>query len=154
MVQKRVWLWVIVLAILAVSGCRGRSALETAEQKWQAQGINSYEIEVRDLTLWHLQNIRITVEEGVIVAQSATCEPSLLNFSSSGECVVQPFEAEQYTVPGLFELARRYNEGELREHSNITFDETYGFPTMISYTNSELLDADHSWTVISFQALP
>jgi hypothetical protein len=144
----------MVLCSLWLAGCREEDEVATAEEKWQAHGISSYQIEVQDVSMWQWQTVQVTVENGVVAAHTATCQPALLTFSESGECAVQPYDATQYTVAGLFDLARQYSEGERQAHSEITFDETYGFPTRIIYTNRDLLDADHSWSVVTFQPRP
>ncbi len=48
-----------------------------AEQQWQAQHIAHYRIQVQQISsIWHLQRYTITVQNGDVVDQSATCIPA------------------------------------------------------------------------------
>jgi hypothetical protein len=50
--------------------------LEKAEGEWQALGITSYRIEVMVTSIWHAQTYKLTVREGEVVEESASCIPA------------------------------------------------------------------------------
>lgn len=122
-----------------------------AEQKWQEQGIESYRIEVLHArSTWHAQYHQITVRDGKVVQQSAYCIPAP---AESGECEVEPFNAEDYVAPGLFSLARSEAKREQGQWAQIEFDPTYGFPSKISFDNPEAIDEELVWRVTAFEVL-
>lgn len=121
-----------------------------AEQRWQAQHITGYRIQVQQMSsIWHLQRYTITVQNGDVVDQSATCIPAPME---GRECKIRPFAAEDYTVPGLFERARSMAQSTTGGVT-ITFDPTYGFPSSIDSAPPNVVDGDQSWRVISFEVL-
>jgi hypothetical protein len=121
------------------------------EQKWLEKHIDSYRIVVSHVSsVWHAQTQEITVRAGKVVDQSASCIPAP---TENGKCEVQPFDAEEYTVPGLFELARSlalFDDGQWTE---IEFDPTYGYPASMRYDHPEIVDEDSYWGVRSFEVL-
>lgn len=139
----------LLLACLLLSACRtgAASELEAGEQRWQEQGIDDYRIEVLVVrSIWHAQSHRITVEDGVVTGQTAHCIQAPAEFEA---CEVEPFAAEDFTVPGLFAKARASDQ----EGVKIAYDLTYGFPDSIRFDNPEILDEDWSWGVMGFEPL-
>ncbi len=127
-----------------------QAQIGSAEQRWQAQHIASYRIQVQQMSsIWHLQRHTITVRDGVVVDQSATCIPAPIE---GRECKVRPFVAEDYTVAGLFETARSIAKSTAGGMT-ITFDPTYGFPSTIGSAPPGVIDGDQSWVVLSFEVL-
>jgi ABC-type polysaccharide transport system permease subunit len=121
------------------------------EQKWLEKDIDSYRIVVLHVSsVWHAQTQEITVRLGKVVDESASCIPAP---TEDGKCEVEPFDAEEYTVPGLFELARSlalFDDGQWTE---IEFDSVYGYPAGMSYDHPEIVDEDSYWGVRSFEVL-
>jgi hypothetical protein len=155
-------MWLAIVGIMLIGGAAGcavinqlkplalQTQIDKAEQQWQAQHIGKYRIEVQHVqSIWHLQINTITVEDGKVVAQSATCQPAPFE---GRECKVKPFNAKDYTVAGLFAQARSVAKSE-RGGVTITFDQTYGFPKLIISAPPRLVDADSSWEVLSFEVL-
>ena len=124
--------------------------IDEAEEKWQEQDIESYRIEVLSASIWHAQSHQITVRNGKVVEESASCIPAP---TESGKCEVEPFNAEDYTVPGLFSLARSQAQIEQGQWTRITFDPTYGFPRQISFDNPKAVDEESTWRVKTFEVL-
>lgn len=150
---------VIGTLVLGTFSCepRGRVAptlsakIDKAEQKWQEQGIQSYRIEVLYAkSTWHAQYHQIAVRNGEVVEESAYCIPAP---AESGECEVEPFNAEDYTAPGLFSLARSEAQREQGQWTQIEFDPTYGFPSKISFDSPEAIDEELVWRVTAFEVL-
>jgi hypothetical protein len=56
-------------------------------------------------------------------------------------------------VPGLFGTARTRSSGDQAKWLKITYDPTYGYPSQISFTNPNILDADWSVRVTGFEVL-
>lgn len=131
---------------------QSQTAVEQAERRWQQQGIASYRIEVLVIrSIWHAQSYQITVQDGVVVDQSASCIPAPIE---AGKCKVEPFQADAYTVPGLFAKASSlFQDDSAKTWGKISFDPTYGFPNLISFNNPNAMDDDWSWRVTSFEVL-
>jgi hypothetical protein len=121
------------------------------EYEWLEKDIDSYRIVVSHVrSIWHAQIHEIVVSEGKVVEQSASCIPAPVE---SGECQVESFDPEEYTVAGLFAVARslaQYYDGDWTE---IEFDPSYGYPISIAYDHPEIVDEDSYWGVRSFEVL-
>ncbi len=125
--------------------------IDEAKEKWLDQGIESYRIEVLVvISVWHAQSHAITVEDGKVVDQSASCIPAPTEF---GECELRPFDSQDYTVAGLFSQARRVARSDSAEFAVIDFDPTYGFPSRIRFDHPEMIDEDWVWAVSSFEVV-
>jgi hypothetical protein len=124
--------------------------IDTAERQWVASSIVSYRISVQDASFWHAQTNTITVENGSIVSQSATCIDAP---GGPWPCTVDPFTASDYTVPGLFAWARS-SIAQPDLSVRITFDPDYGFPRAIGTDIPNASDAIHSLSVREFVAVP
>ncbi|MFQ5580654.1 MAG: DUF6174 domain-containing protein [Nitrospiria bacterium] len=125
--------------------------IDEAERKWQEQEIESYRIEVLAVRgTWHAQSHQITVRSGKAVEASATCNPAPAEL---GKCEVEPFNAEDYTVPALFALARIRAQRGQGQRTRITFDPSYGFPNLIASDSPEITDGGEVWRVMAFEAL-
>ena len=71
--------------------------------------------------------------------------------TENGKCEVQPFDAAEYTVPGLFAVAYALAEHEDGNWTEIEFDPTYGYPARMRYDHPEIIDEDSYWGVRSFE---
>ncbi len=141
---------ILLWVVFTLSACT-TAPLDTAERKWQNQGITSYTIEVLAVnSIWHAQYQQITVEEGVVTAQSGRCVPAPLEM---GECEVQDFVAEDFTVPGLFAKARAVSETADPDFLTVSFAPIYFYPENISFNDPEIVDEDWGWSVTSFEVL-
>jgi hypothetical protein len=129
---------------------RWTDLIDKAEGEWQALGITSYRIEVMVASIWHAQTYKLTVREGEVVEESASCIPAP---TESGVCEVQPFDAADYTVPGLFEYARSKAIFEGGKFTQITFDPNYSFPVKVFFDNPDIIDEESSWRVTTFEVL-
>ncbi|HNB52182.1 MAG TPA: DUF6174 domain-containing protein [Anaerolineales bacterium] len=137
--------------LILLSACSPASPLDNAERKWQEQEIVNYKIEVLTVnSIWHAQYQEITVENGVVTEQSARCVPAPFEM---GECEVQDFVAEEFTVPGLFAHARAVSEETNPDFLTISFDPTYFYPQNISFNDPEIVDEDWGWSVTAFEVL-
>lgn len=151
------WLWGLFTGLLifltACSAARGKLAqLDQAEQQWREQKIEHYQLEVLVVrSIWHAQLHRITVDQGAVVDQTASCIPAPIE---AGKCAVEPFNAEDFTIPQLFQLARAEMERDQGEWTKVEFDSTYGFPSHIGYNHPEIIDEDWGWQVKAFKILP
>jgi hypothetical protein len=139
------------LASGCVLGGQGKwdAQIDQAEATWQQQGVDSYKIEVLVIrSIWHGQSHQITVVNGEVVSEYAECFPAPIE---AGKCEVEDFNAEDYTIPGLFAIARSEAQIEEGQFTKIDFDPTYGFPSRISYDDPDVFDEDRSWKVVSFE---
>jgi hypothetical protein len=126
--------------------------LRAAQVEWDRQGILDYEIEIRQVSTFSDQTHRLSVESGDVADASAECTPALADYRNP--CTLREFDAEDFTVPGLFELAESQSERDGGRWTIIELDERYGFPTTISYSNRELIDGWVFWKVRGFEAKP
>ncbi len=123
--------------------------IDQQEHKWLEKDIDSYRIVVSCVcSTWHAQTQEILVSEGKVVEQSATCAPAP---AESGECEVESFDPEEYTVAGLFALAHSLAESDAGNWTEIEYDPTYGFPVRIAYDDPDMMDEDSYWGVRSFE---
>lgn len=131
-----------------IGGSRNVDAaqIDAAERQWVATSIVSYRISVQDASFWHAQINTITVENGRVANQSATCIDTP---GGPRPCKVDPFTASDYTVPGLFAWARS-SIAQPNLSVRIMFDPDYGFPRAIGTDIPNASDAIHSLSVREF----
>ncbi len=139
-----------ILTILLLTGCWA-TQVEQNEQAWQDHKITSYRIEVLVVnSIWHAQSHQITVRDNEIESAMASCITAPMEFE---KCKVQAFNAEDYTVAGLFRKARSEADSHEATLVKITYDASYHFPHTISYNNPKVIDGDWSWGVSAFEVL-
>ncbi|UCC87725.1 MAG: hypothetical protein JSV81_00040 [Anaerolineales bacterium] len=138
-----------ILAIL-LTGCRA-TQVEQMERAWLDQKITSYRIEVLVIrSIWHAQSHQVTVRDNQIESATASCIPAPIE---AGKCKVETFNAEDYTVAGLFRKAHSEAESQEATPTKITYDPTYHFPQQMSYDDPNMVDEDWSWQVTAFEVL-
>ncbi len=142
--------WILTLLTLLLTGCRG-TQVDQMEQAWRDHKITSYRIEVMVVnSIWHAQSHQITVRDNRVESATAACTTAPMEFE---KCQVKPFNAEDYTVAGLFKKARAEADSHEETPVKITYDSTYHFPEHISYRNPKVIDGDWSWGVTAFEVL-
>lgn len=146
-------LFVLLLSACTVPGPSEPVAQITAQQQlWRAQNVRRYRISVMKIqAIFHAQTNTITVEDGRVVDQYATCTPAPFE---GRECKVQPFDADEFTVDGLFQTALAAAPESAKYQLRVDFDERYHFPKFISRDQKELVDDETAWRVVAFQPLP
>jgi hypothetical protein len=149
---------VLLLAVLPLDGCSlpGQAPwtghLEAAAGRWQARQVRAYRISVLKVqSIFHAQTNTVAVEDNRIAQQSAFCTPAPFE---GRECQVQPFDANEFTVDGLFATARTLAQSKSSAALKITFDEQYHYPAVISIDTPEIVDDETLWRVVAFQLLP
>jgi uncharacterized protein DUF6174 len=126
-------------------------SVDQMEQTWREQNIASYRIEVLVVrSVWHAQSHQITIRNNQVESATASCIPAP---TEGGTCQIEAFNAEDYTVPGLFVEAQVQTQSQQAAWTKITYDQTYGFPKQISYDNPEVIDEDWTWRVTAFEVL-
>ena len=147
----------ILLAFLFLVACTVPGPSEpvaqiTAQQnQWRAKNITTYRISVMKVqAIFHAQTNTITVENGKVTQQSAICTPAPFE---GRECTVQEFDANEFTVDGLFNTALRYAPASEKNQLRVTFDENYFFPTTISRDEKQVVDDELFWRVVAFEPL-
>jgi hypothetical protein len=120
--------------------------IDAAEQRWSSQGIGSYRIEVRRVnSIWHAQWNTVVVKDGQVAEQSSRCTRAP---AESQHCRLQPFDAAQYTVPGLFATARAIvQDADPDAMIRIAFDDAAGYPRSIFTDRPQVTDDDQGWGV-------
>lgn len=119
--------------------------LRAAHARWQASGIDSYELTVRLLCeCLSVGPVRVRVENGVVVSRT---------FAATGDTVPSAYANSYPDVPGLFaiveEAARDADDLDTR------FDATYGFPAVISIDWDEIgVDDEITYRTESFTIIP
>jgi hypothetical protein len=146
-----------LLAVVALStfGCNAWvSSTNSAERRWNRQDIDSYRIEVAYIRgVWHFQKHLITVREGQVVDSSASCLDAPRETAQGTKCEVEPFDPQEYTVPGLFAKAQSMAKEYPRREIEMVFDETYSYPALIKHSDPEVLEAIDRWRVESFEVI-
>jgi hypothetical protein len=142
----------VVVAVVAgwVLYQRWRPELDAAERLWSHSGVNSYEIVVERCSMWSLQTSTVVVRDGAIVEKTVGCRPGLI---SSMPCHVMESKTEEYTVPGLFAIARDLLDRQSGARVGISFDEALGYPTIMFYDMPNVIDEETLWSVVSFKQL-
>jgi hypothetical protein len=147
-------LFALVGSLTACDGAPGATAtpsVEQWEQVWQEQAITAYRIEVLVVrSVWHAQTHQLTIQKGQVESATATCIPAP---TEAGNCEVEDFNVDDYTVTGLFREAQAQTQSEYAAWVTITYDPTYGYPQQISYNHPEMYDEDWSWRVMAFEIL-
>jgi hypothetical protein len=119
--------------------------------KWNVRKIANYRIEVlvRGST-WHAQYYLLTVNNNVVVDSTSRC---IVAPAENGKCQVNPYNADDYKVSGIFEKATSEIESDDINWLTIGYDPTYGFPKYISFFDPSVMDSDWLWAVTSFEEL-
>ncbi len=139
--------------ILSLSACTTtpKSQLTRGEKTWEVTGINNYQISVQVIqSIWHLQIYNLTVENGLVIDSSTSCIPAPYE---GRECVIKTYDPDDFTIPALFSLAEQQIKSKQSKWLKIEYDPDFGFPTMITFNDPDILDEDWSYQVISFSKL-
>jgi hypothetical protein len=147
----------LILLVVSVATCtvpgpsEPLAQITSQKQHWDALNIQRYRISVLKVeSIWHAQTNTITVQDGQVTDQSATCTPAPFEGRS---CEVREFDPNEFTVPGLFDVALKYAPESARNQLRVTFDDKYHYPTTISRDEAEVTDDDVVWRVTSFEIL-
>lgn len=141
-----------LLAACSVPGPSEPVALIASKKnQWQAKNIRSYRIAVQKVQAsFHAQTNTITVQDGIVTEQSATCTPAPFE---GRQCKIQSFDPNEFTAAGLFNTALTYAPDSEKYQLRVTFDETHHFPKTISRDQAEVMDDETFWRVVSFESL-
>jgi hypothetical protein len=155
---KRPGVLFCVLVMVVLAGCAASGHLfaqiRDGMQTWYRQGITSYRIDVVHVrSSWHYERHTITIRDGQLVGESASCATEPMEIAVGQECAVEPFDPADYTVIGLFVTAQSLAEAHPKNGVEIKFDSTFGFPSRIFYDLPDVVDDDELWEVISFEVL-
>ena len=147
--KARLALATCILTIF-LTGCQA-TQVDQMQQAWLDQKITSYRIEVLVVnSIWHAQSHQITVRDNQVESATAACITAPMEFE---KCQVKAFNAEDYTVAGLFRKARSEAGSHEATPTEITYDSTYHFPRQMSYNDPNMVDEDWSWRVTAFEVL-
>ncbi len=144
--KTKLFLLTLIFALL-LTACG--SAVNSQEQKWQAQNINHYRMQVHvSCFCAFMDKMPITVEVQNGVATSI--------LDANGQPLVgqeDEWLKNYFTVTDLFAFAKTVtNEAE---EVTIEYDPTYGFPSSINVDYIKLaMDDEISITVQNFEVLP
>ncbi|MEE8443282.1 MAG: DUF6174 domain-containing protein [Dehalococcoidia bacterium] len=152
-------MWRVLLTLMTVAGLWAvctqpvdpHTEVDKAEKQWRTQGITSYHLEVRVVnSIWHVQSHQLNVRDSEVVDTTAYCYPTP---TEGNQCEVEEFNAEDFTVEGLFSQARSQIQNQEERWRQIDFDPTYGFPNFIWFDDPDVYDDDGGWIVGTFQVL-
>lgn len=125
--------------------------IRAKQEQWRAKNISSYRISVLKVdAIFHAQTNTLTVENGNIAQQSAICTPAPFEGRA---CQVQEFDANEFTIDGLFHTALQYAPESAKYQLRVTFDEHYHFPKTISRDQKDVIDDEALWRVVAFEPL-
>lgn len=120
--------FIIILFIFFAVGCRSDNPemiekIGNAQAVWQSQNISSYDLVVqRYRGTEGSQILTMSVVDGQVNDAVQDCG------APQGPCTIQEVDPEEYTVDGLFKLARDNNY----RASVLSFDEEIGVLTFMS----------------------
>ncbi len=115
--------------------------LETAKTTWESHKIDDYTVSVRyNQPGWNTQFIDLTVQDGAVIDHKQDCFPPR-------DCTLQKIDPAEFTIDKLLIVAERVGHLNNPDHpSEITFSQTYGYPSSISYE-------DGFWSLTQFQPI-
>ncbi|HUV16476.1 MAG TPA: DUF6174 domain-containing protein [Pelolinea sp.] len=150
--QKQQIFVLIIVILLLITGCNISKQIDKAQNKWKVLGITNYHIMIQfhENFAQGIETQRdVTVKNGHVINSSCI----------SDKCPAFVL-ADVYTIDDLFSVARGStlaSMGMFDEYSDcvqgIEFDETYGFPRLMSIDCLRAVDEEHSYRVISFEVL-
>ncbi|MBV6396537.1 MAG: hypothetical protein HFACDABA_02135 [Anaerolineales bacterium] len=147
--NKRIFLFVFLIAALVLSACGEKSALAEHRDQWKAQNINHYRFELTIscfCPFFEVNPVTVEVLDGKIVSMSG----------ADGKALSDPFRStfeEAGTVEALFDLAGEYFKSA--DKIEVTYDAEYGFPVSIVVDQIELaMDDEITYRVENFTRLP
>lgn len=124
--------------------------LKNAMEQWQAQDVTHYSLQVRHVnSVWHAQAYSIEYKNGE-VTHSAVCIPAP---TEGGKCEIKDYDPQDYTVEGLFEMARQIIESQEMEFIKLEFDGEYGHPVLIAFDDPDIVDEDYWIKVLEFEVI-
>ncbi len=135
--------------------------LATQRARWQALGITDYDIVVRGEYAFSITTrYTIIVRGGQVQPQESSCRTPQ---QPSNQCQTGVGNANQYTVPGLFDMAEQFIDGTRSRQTGlgtkssprpngttIFYDPTYGFPSNITQDLPDVYDDQVTISVVSF----
>jgi hypothetical protein len=151
----------LLMLTLALASCSS-NPVKTAEARWATSAISDYRIHVREFhSVWCYYDIHLEVRSGEIVSGTITAHygPAQSCWHHGLDVVDEPVDlsvetAAQWTVPGLFETAHRYQEWVGKENMEITLEfHPFGYPLRLAHDNVEAYDDDGGLTVEHFEML-
>jgi hypothetical protein len=144
-------LFLILVACTVPGPSEPVQQIQSKQSQWREKNIRNYRISVMKVqAIFHAQTNTITVQDGQVTDQSAVCTPAPFE---GRECKIQEFDANEFTVDGLFKTALMYASESAKYQLRVTFDEQYHFPTTISRDEKEVVDDELFWRVIAFEPL-
>lgn len=113
--------------------------IEEAKSRWAAHNIDDYTVTVRyNQPGWNTQLIDLTVQDGMVTDHKQDCYPPR-------DCTLQKIDPAEFTIDRLLAAAEYVgNLTMLDQPAEITFSQTYGYPSSISYE-------DGFWSLTQFQ---
>ena len=126
--------------------------IASAQNLWRAQNVRRYRISVLYVNaIFHAQTNTVTVENGRVIDQHAVCTPAPFEGRT---CKVEPFDADEFTVDGLFRTALALAPESAKYQLRVDFDDRYHFPAFISRDQKQIVDDETIWRVVAFEPLP
>jgi hypothetical protein len=147
--KKRTLLITLLILILTLSACGGKSELGKNRGKWDLAGVTHYRFELTISCFCPFMDVipvTVEVQNGQIVSLTdVNGQPLSDNFRATFE--------KAATVEGLFAVAEENLSNA--DQVEVTYDAQYGFPASIVVDRIKLaVDDEISYYVESFEVLP
>ncbi|HRQ39066.1 MAG TPA: DUF6174 domain-containing protein [Chloroflexota bacterium] len=112
---------------------------EVANALWKSHNIDNYTVTIRySQPGWNVQIIDITVKDGLVIDHTQDCYPPR-------NCILQKIDPAEFTIDKLLIVAEYVGNLNIPDHpAQITFSQTYGYPSSIGYE-------DGFWGLTQFQ---
>ncbi|MFN2144605.1 MAG: DUF6174 domain-containing protein [Anaerolineales bacterium] len=125
-----------------------------SEGLWQSKGGQNYQIEVSHASgTWHYQTYKITVQNGQVMESIVGCVDAPMETALGKSCEVEPYDSNDFTVAGLFNLAKTLLASYPEVTLHFEFDPVYGYPALLRYDDPEIVDEEQAWSVKSFEII-
>ena len=150
----------LVLVAVRLIGS-GADVVAEAEQRWQDSAVSDYRIQVRELQgTWCYYDVNTEVRGGQVVTSTITAHygPARGCWNYTGGVVEEPVglspeTAARWTVPGLFDIARQWEDlgGDKDLEIALEFDPKLGYPVRLFRDNTVAIDDQEGLSVVDFQ---
>jgi hypothetical protein len=144
-----------LLALLPLLVACGADPVAEAEAHWLAAGVDAYRLEAREIrSIWCYYDLEVEVRAGQVVSALVTAHPGPAqacwhygDVEYDVPAAIDPAEAADWTVPHLFEIARRLSEEQGARGMRITleFHPELGYPTHLARDDEAVYDED--WAI-------
>lgn len=168
--RRKAAFWAMVACLLGACSAfhqiqdkRLLNQVENERMQWHQQNIASYEIEIREVSIWYEYQVKIQVENETATLLESACGKGYFDPEGSAcERILSNLNLKDHTVNGLFKeieslhrefLGNGKRDIGFNETIQIVFDEDFHFPREIRYNDPGWLDEELTIIVVDFNVI-